>query len=215
MYELDVSKEEYFKLLYNSVKKDLGLLDFIVYSVVFVFKEVLEGSLLEIFKSVFNIVMEIFVYFLIELINILKFLLNNGVFVLILSYLGSIKYMAYYNVMGLVKVVLESVVCYLVVDLGKYYIRVNVLLVGFIRMFVFSGIVDFRMILKWNEINVFLRKNVSLEEVGNVGMYLFFSLFSGVSGEVYFVDVGYYVMGMGVVEEKDNKVMLLWDLYKE
>lgn len=212
MYELDVSKEEYFKLLYNSIKKDLGLLDFIVYSVVFVFKEVLEGSLLEIFKSVFNIVMEIFVYFLIELINILKFLLNNGVFVLILSYLGSIKYMAYYNVMGLVKVVLESVVCYLVVDLGKYYIRVNVLLVGFIRMFVFSGIVDFRMILKWNEINVFLRKNVSLEEVGNVGMYLFFSLFNGVSGEVYFVDVGYYVMGMGVVEEKDNKVMLLWDL---
>lgn len=212
MYELDVSKEEYFKLLYNSIKKDLGLLDFIVYSVVFVFKEVLEGSLLEIFKSVFNIVMEIFVYFLIELINILKFLLNNGVFVLILSYLGSIKYMVYYNVMGLVKVVLESVVCYLVVDLGKYYIRVNVLLVGFIRMFVFSGIVDFRMILKWNEINVFLRKNVSLEEVGNVGMYLFFSLFNGVSGEVYFVDVGYYVMGMGVVEEKDNKVMLLWDL---
>ncbi|GAA9138810.1 hypothetical protein HpHA172_14270 [Helicobacter pylori] len=123
--------------------------------------------------------------------------------------------MAHYNVMGLAKAALESAVRYLAVDLGKHNIRVNALSAGPIRTLASSGIADFRMILKWNEINAPLRKNVSLEEVGNAGMYLLSSLSSGVSGEVHFVDAGYHVMGMGAVEEKDNKATLLWDLHKE
>ncbi|MCQ2886049.1 enoyl-ACP reductase FabI [Helicobacter pylori] len=212
VYELDVSKEEHFKSLYNSVKKDLGSLDFIVHSVAFAPKEALEGSLLETSKSAFNTAMEISVYSLIELTNTLKPLLNNGASVLTLSYLGSTKYMAHYNVMGLAKAALESAVRYLAVDLGKHNIRVNALSAGPIRTLASSGIADFRMILKWNEINAPLRKNVSLEEVGNAGMYLLSSLSSGVSGEVHFVDAGYHVMGMGAVEKKDNKATLLWDL---
>ena len=116
--------------------------------------------------------------------------------------------------MGVAKAALETSVRYLAVDLGLQGIRVNAISAGPIKTLAASGISDFRTILKWNEANAPLRKNVTIEEVGNSAMYLLSDLASGVSGEIHYVDAGYSIMGMGAVEDNDGKTELVWDKLK-
>ncbi len=117
--------------------------------------------------------------------------------------------------MGVAKAALEASVRYLAVDCGRENIRVNAISAGPIKTLAASGIGDFKMILKWNEINAPLRKNVTIEEVGNSGMYLLSDLSSGVTGEVHYVDAGYNIMGMGMDEvDEDGHTILAWDLQK-
>ena len=116
--------------------------------------------------------------------------------------------------MGVAKAALESSVRYLAHDLGVSGVRVNAISAGPIRTLAASGIGDFRFILKWNEANAPLRKNVSIEEVGNSAMYLLSPLSSAVTGEVHYVDCGYNIMGMAAVEEKDGKATMAWDSVK-
>jgi enoyl-[acyl-carrier protein] reductase I len=116
--------------------------------------------------------------------------------------------------MGVAKAALEATVRYMAVDLGKKGMRVNAISAGPIKTLAASGIGDFRTILKWNEANAPLRRNVTIDEVGNSAMYLLSPLSSGVSGEIHYVDCGYNVMGMGAVEEVDGKTMLVWDNQK-
>ena len=214
VYELDVSKPEHFIALKEQIQKDFGKLDFIVHSVAFAPKEALDGDFLSTTKSAFNTAMEVSVYSFIELCRELEPLLNENASILTLSYLGAIKHVAHYNVMGVAKAALESSVRYLAHDLGKKGIRVNAISAGPIKTLAASGIGDFRSILKWNEINSPLRKNVSIEEVGNSAMYLLSPLSSAVTGEIHYVDCGYNLMGMAAVEEKDGKAVLLWDSLK-
>ena len=123
--------------------------------------------------------------------------------------------MPHYNVMGVAKAALESSVRYLARDLGERQIRVNAISAGPIKTLAASGIGDFRMILKYNELNAPLKRNVSTDEVGNSAMYLLSDLASGVTGEVHYVDCGYNIMGMGdVTTDKDGKTVLCWDLAK-
>ncbi len=214
VYELDVGKEEHFNALFNAIKKDLGGLDFIVHSVAFAPKDALEGDFIQTSKQAFNTAMEISVYSLIELSRTMLPLLNPNAAILTLTYLGSVKYVTNYNVMGVAKAALESSVRYLAYDLGKQGIRVNAISAGPIKTLAASGISDFNIMLKWNEANAPLRENVSIDQVGNAAMYLLSPLASGVTGEVHYVDAGYNIMGMCATEQVDGKITPLWDILR-
>lgn len=212
VYELDVSKEEHFKNLAQSLENDFGTFDFLVHSVAYAPKEALEGNFIQTSKVAFNTAMEISVYSFIELSRALLPLLNKNASILTLTYLGSMKYVTNYNVMGIAKAALESSVRYLAYDLGKQSIRVNAISAGPIKTLAASGISDFNIMLKWNEANSPLRENVSIEQVGNAAMYLLSPLASGVTGEVHYVDAGYNIMGMCATEEVDGKITPRWDI---
>lgn len=211
IYELDVGKKEHFTKLRESIKNDFGKLDFLVHSVAFAPREALDGEFIDTSKDAFTTAMEISVYSLIELIRELLPVLNEGASILTLSYLGGQKYITHYNVMGVAKAALESSVKYLAYELGSKNIRINAISAGPIRTLAASGIGDFRLILKWNEINSPLKKNVTIDEVGNSAMYLLSPLSSAVTGEIHYVDSGYNIMGMCATETKDGKIQISWD----
>ena len=201
IYPLDVSKSEEIEALKEAVEKDYGKIDFLVHSVAFAPREALDGKFISTTKEAFNIAMEISVYSLIEVVQKLEPVLNDGASILTLTYLGSTRYIPHYNVMGVAKAALEASVRYLAVDLGERKIRINALSAGPIKTLAASGIGDFSEILKYNEKNSPLRKNVTIDEVGNSGLYLLSDLASGVTGEIHFVDSGYNIMGMPLYEK--------------
>ncbi len=196
IYPLDVSRPEEIEALKEAIEKEYGKIDFLVHSVAFAPREALDGKFIDTTKEAFNTAMEISVYSLIEVVQKLEPVLNDGASILTLTYLGSQRYIPHYNVMGVAKAALEASVRYLAVDLGERKIRINALSAGPIKTLAASGIGDFSEILKYNERNSPLMKNVTIEEVGNSGMYLLSDLSSGVTGEVHFVDSGYNIMGM-------------------
>ena len=200
IYPLDVTKEDEILALRDNIKKDYGNIDFIVHAVAFAPKEALTGKFVNVTKDAFTIAMQISVYSFIEVAQKFSDILNNGASLLTLSYLGSVKYIPHYNVMGVAKAALESSVRYMAVDFGDRGIRVNAISAGPIKTLAASGIGDFRKILSYNEENSPLRKNVTIEEVGNSAMYLLSDLSRGVSGEIHYVDSGYNITGMPIVE---------------
>ena len=212
VYELDASKPEQIKQLKESIEKDYGKIDFIVHAVAFAPREALDGEFLDTTKEAFNIAMDISVYSLIEITKELLPVLNQGASIVTLTYLGSVKHIPHYNVMGVAKAALEASVRYLAVDLGARGIRINAISAGPIKTLAASGIGDFRFIFKWNEANAPLRKNVTTSEVGNSAMYLLSDLSSGVTGEVHYVDAGYNIMGMPAVKFDENgKSQIEWN----
>ncbi len=131
----------------------------------------------------------------------------NGGSIVTLTYYGAERVMPHYNVMGIAKAALEASVHYLAVDLGQKAIRVNAISAGPIKTLASSGIGDFRYILKWNELNSPLKRNVTIDDVGSTGLYLLSDLGSGVTGEVHHVDCGYHVVGMKAVDAPDISVV--------
>jgi enoyl-[acyl-carrier protein] reductase I len=131
----------------------------------------------------------------------------EGGSLLTLTYLGAERVMPHYNVMGVAKAALEASVRYLAADLGTANIRVNAISAGPIKTLAASGIGDFRYILKWNELNSPLRRNVTIDEVGGAGVYLLSDLGAGVTGEVHHVDCGYHIVGMKHPEAPDISVV--------
>ena len=123
-------------------------------------------------------------------------LMGQGGSLLTLTYYGAEKWMPHYNVMGVAKAALEASVRYLAADLGSKRIRVNAISAGPIKTLASAGIGDFRYILKWNEYNTPLRRNVTIDEVGDAAMYFLSDLSRGVTGEIHHVDAGYHVVGM-------------------
>lgn len=215
VYELDVNKEEHLEALAEKIKKDFGKIDFVLHAVAYAPKEALEGEFVNTSKDAFNVAMQTSVYSLLSLTRAVLPVLNEGASLLTLTYLGGVKYVPHYNVMGVAKAALESSVRYLARDLGKQGIRVNALSAGPIKTLAASGIGDFRMILKYNELNSPLKKNVSIDEVGNSAMYLLSPLSSGVSGEIHYVDAGYNIMGMAdITQDEEGKTILCWDKEK-
>jgi enoyl-[acyl-carrier protein] reductase I len=213
VYKLDVSDETDMDAIAALVAADFGQIDFLVHSVAFAPKEALTEGFMKTSKSAFQIAMDISVYSLIDLTNRLENVLSPGASIITLSYLGGPKYIPNYNVMGVAKAALESTVRYMAVELGASKgQRVNAISAGPIKTLAASGIGDFKQILNWNESNAPLRKNVTIEEVGNSAMYLLSDLSSGVTGEVHYVDAGYNVMGMAAVEKNDEgKSVFVWD----
>jgi len=213
VYELDVSNEEHMAGLASKIEKDFGKIDFLVHSVAFAPKEALSEPFMKTTKQAFQIAMDISVYSLIDLTNRLESVLSDDASILTLSYLGGPKYIVNYNVMGVAKAALESTVRYMAVDLGAKGQRVNAISAGPIKTLAAAGIGDFKQILNWNETNAPLKKNVTIEEVGNSAMYLLSDLSSGVTGEIHYVDAGYNIMGMAAAAtDADGKTTLAWDL---
>jgi len=213
IYELDVQNPAHIEELAKSLEKDFGKIDFFVHAVAFAPKEALSGAFVDTTKEAFEIAMNVSVFSLIELTKALEPIMSKNSSILTLSYLGGVKYIPHYNVMGVAKAALEMSVKYLAVDLGAKGIRVNAISAGPIKTLAASGIGDFRFILKWNEANAPLRKNVTIDEVGKSAMYLLSDLSSGVTGEIHYVDGGYNIMGMCAVEEEDGKASMVWDKY--
>ncbi|QKF60137.1 enoyl-ACP reductase FabI [Aliarcobacter lanthieri] len=211
VYPCDVSNPEEIKALKVSLEKDLGEIDFIVHSIAFAPKEGLSGRFHNITREAFDIAMDISVFSLIEVTKELKPLLSKNSSILTLSYYGGVKYIPNYNLMGVAKAALEMTTKYLAEDLGQDGIRVNAISAGPIRTLAAAGISDFRFMLKWNEAHSPLKKNVTIDEVGNSGMYLLSDLSSAVTGEIHYVDSGFNIMGMPAVDFSGDKPTIAWN----
>ena len=184
-----------------------GRLDFLVHAIAFSDKDELKGKYLDTTRVNFQRTMEISCYSFTDVCRRAAPLMTEGGSLLTLTYAGSERVMPHYNVMGVAKAALEASVRYLAVDLGGDNIRVNAISAGPIKTLAASGIGDFRYILKWNQLNSPLKRNVTIEEVGGAGVYLLSDLSAGVSGEVHHVDCGYHVVGMKAVDAPDISVV--------
>ena len=199
----NVSDETEVKAVFDSLKDIWGTIDFVVHAIGFSDKNELKGKYLDTSRENFLMTMDISCYSLTAIAREAAPLMTNGGSILTLTYYGSEKVMPHYNVMGPAKAALEASVRYLAVDLGGDKIRVNALSAGPVKTLAASGIGDFRYILKWNEHNAPLKRNINLDEVGKAGLYLLSDLSSGVTGENHHVDCGYHVVGMKAADAPD------------
>ncbi len=197
----DVSDENSIDSLFANLKDKWGNLDFLVHCIAFSDKNELDGHYVDTTRANFLRTMDISCYSFTSLCKRAVPLMNNGGSLLTLSYIGAERVMPHYNVMGVAKAALEASVRYLAVDLGSKNIRVNAISAGPIKTLAASGIGDFRYILKWNEINSPLKRNVTTSEVGNMALYLLSDLGTGMTGEILHVDAGYHTVGMMAVDE--------------
>jgi enoyl-[acyl-carrier protein] reductase I len=178
-------------------------IDFLVHAIGFSDKNELRGKYVDTSLDNFLMTMNISAYSLVAVTRAARPLMIDGGSVLTLTYYGAEKVVPHYNVMGVAKAALESSVKYLAMDLGPENIRVNAISAGPIKTLAASGIGDFRYILKWNELNSPLRRNVTIEDVGGAGLYMLSDLASGVTGEIHHVDAGYNVIGMKAEDAPD------------
>jgi enoyl-[acyl-carrier protein] reductase I len=178
-------------------------IDFVVHAIGFSDKNELRGRFYDTSLDNFLMTMNISVYSFVAVAKRAQAMMPNGGSLLTLSYYGAEKVIPHYNVMGVAKAALEASVKYLAVDLGRDNIRVNAISAGPIKTLAASGIGDFRYILKWNELNAPLKRNVTIEDVGGAGLYLCSDLSSGVTGETHYVDAGYQVVGMKAEDAPD------------
>ncbi|MEH6522102.1 enoyl-ACP reductase FabI [Sulfitobacter sp.] len=199
----DVGDEESIDALFAGLAERWDNLDFIVHAIGFSDKNELRGRYVDTSRSNFALSMDISVYSFTAVVQRAEKMMNNGGSCLTLTYYGAEKVMPHYNVMGVAKAALEASVQYLAEDLGKDGIRVNAISAGPIKTLAASGIGDFRYIMKWNEYNSPLRRNVTIDEVGKSALYLLSDLGSGTTGENLHVDAGYHVVGMKAVDAPD------------
>ncbi len=203
----DVTDPESLDAVFADIEKHWGKLDFLVHAIGFSDKDELTGRYVDTSEANFSNTMLISVYSLTALARRAEKLMTDGGSILTLTYYGAEKVMPNYNVMGVAKAALEASVKYLAVDLGPQNIRVNAISAGPIKTLAASGIGDFRYILKWNEYNAPLRRTVTIEEVGDVGLYFLSDLSRSVTGEVHHADSGYHVIGMKAVDAPDISVV--------
>ncbi|MEM7440599.1 MAG: enoyl-ACP reductase FabI [Pseudomonadota bacterium] len=206
--ECDVTDADSMDALFAALKADWGTLDFVVHAIGFSDKNELRGRYVDTSPENFRMTMDISVFSFTAIAKRAEDLMPNGGALLTLTYYGAEMVMPHYNVMGIAKAGLEASVKYLAMDLGPKGIRVNALSAGPIKTLAASGIGDFRYILKWNELNSPLRRNVTTDDVGGAGMYLCSDLASGVTGENHHVDAGYHVVGMKAEDAPDIDVVV-------
>jgi enoyl-[acyl-carrier protein] reductase I len=192
----DVGNEESIDAAFAAVEQAWGKIDFLVHAIGWADKAYLRGRYLDTPRTAFLQALDISCYSFVAVAQRGERIMNDGGSMLTLTYLGAERVMPHYNVMGVAKAALEASVRYLAADLGERNIRVNAISAGPIKTLAASGIGDFRYILKWNELNAPLARNVTTEEVGGSGLYLLSHLAAGVTGEVHHVDCGYHVVGM-------------------
>jgi enoyl-[acyl-carrier protein] reductase I len=202
----DVTEPATLERVFTSVKEAWGALDFVLHAVAYSDKDQLDGRYVDTTEDNFSKTMLVSCYSFTAIAQRAERLMTNGGSLLTLTYYGAEKWMPHYNVMGLAKAALECSVRYLAADLGGKNIRVNAISSGPIKTLAASAIGDFRYILKWNEFNSPLRRNVTLEDVGKTAVYLLSDMSSGVTGEIHHVDAGYHIVGMKHPEAPDITV---------
>jgi enoyl-[acyl-carrier protein] reductase I len=207
LYHCDVTDMATVDAVFDGLRRDWGKLDFVVHAVAFSDKDQLKGRYVDTTLDNFLMSMNISCYSFTAVAQRAEKLMTDGGSMVTLTYFGAEKVMPHYNVMGLAKAALETSVQYIAEDLGKDGIRVNAISAGPIKTLAASGIGDFRYIMKWNELNSPLRRNVTQEEVGKAALYLLSDLGSGTTGEILHVDAGYHVVGMKAVDAPDIDVV--------
>lgn len=201
IFECDVADMDALDRAFATLKERWDTLDFVVHAIGFSDKSELRGKFVDTSLDNFLMTMNISAYSLVAVTRRARAMMaanknGGGGSILTLTYYGAEKVIPHYNVMGVAKAALEASVKYLANDLGPENIRVNAISAGPIKTLAASGIGDFRYILKWNELNSPMRRNVTIEEVGGSALYFLSDLSSGVTGETHHVDGGYHVVGM-------------------
>ncbi len=199
----DVTEDASIDAVFAALETQWGGLDFLVHAIAWSDKEQLKGRYLETTRENFVKSLDISCYSFTAVCQRAVRLMKPGGTLLTLTDLGAERVTPHYNVMGVAKAALEASVRYLAADLGGDGIRVNAISAGPIKTLAASGIGDFRYILKWNQYNSPLKRNVTIEDVGGAGVYLLSELSSGVTGEVHHVDCGYHIVGMKAVDAPD------------
>ncbi len=189
--------------VFDTLRERWGRLDFVVHAIAYSDKEQLKGKYIDTTADNFAKTLNISCYSFTAVCQRAAPLMADGGSVVTLTYGGSRRVMPHYNVMGVAKAALEASVRYLAEDLGRQNIRVNAISAGPMKTLAASGIGDFRYILKWNEYNSPLRRNVTLDDIGGAGLYLLSDLSTGVTGETHYVDCGYHIVGMKAVDAPD------------
>ncbi len=211
----DVTDTSSMQATFKILKEKWQNIDFLVHGIGFSNKDELRGKYYNTTSENFNQTMHISCFSFTEACKLAEPIMNEGGSILTLTYYGSEQVMPHYNVMGVAKAALEASVRYLAVDMGEKNIRVNAISAGPIKTLAASGIGDFRFILKWNELNATLKRNVSQEDVGNAALYLLSDLGGAVTGEIQHVDCGYHTVGMVAVDETENISNLLSEFKKD
>ena len=212
MIPCDVTDMASMDKAFAEIEAKWGKLDFVVHAIAFSDKNELDGMYVDTTRDNFLRTMDISVFSFTAVAQRAAKLMNDGGSLVTLTYYGAERVMPHYNVMGVAKAALEASVRYLAADLGPRNIRVNAISAGPIKTLAASGIGDFRYILKWNELNAPLRRNVTIEDVGRSGLFLLSDLGSGVTGEVLHVDSGYHTVGMCSVDTAAETAELLQSL---
>jgi len=207
LLECDVTDPDSMDALFEALEKKWGKIDFLVHAIGFSDKNELRGRYVDTTAENFRMTMDISVYSFTAVAQRAEKIMNEGGSMVTLTYYGAEQVMPHYNVMGVAKAALEASVKYLAEDLGKDGIRVNAISAGPVKTLAASGIGDFRYILKWNELNSPMRRNIDIDDVGKSAMYLLSDLSSGVTGENLHVDAGYHVVGMKAVDAPDIDVV--------
>ncbi|PQO23511.1 enoyl-[acyl-carrier-protein] reductase FabI [Rhodobacteraceae bacterium WD3A24] len=199
----DVNDQASLDALFDRLESEWGSLDFAVHAIAYSDKSELRGRYVDTSPENFRVSMDVSVYSFTAMCRRAARLMPEGGSLLTMTYYGAEKVMPHYNIQGVAKAALEASVRYIAEDLGKDRIRVNAISAGPIKTLAASGIGDFRYIMKWNELNSPLRRNVTQDEVGKSALYLISDLGSGVTGEVHHVDAGYHAVGMKAVDAPD------------
>ena len=205
----DVTDDASLDRTFDALGTEWGRLDFLVHAIAFSDKEELKGQYLATSRRNFTQTMDISCYSFTACAQRAAPLMTEGGSLLTLTYYGAERVMPHYNVMGVAKAALESSVRYLAADLGGRNIRVNAISAGPIKTLAASGIGDFRYILRWNQLNAPLKRNVTIEDVGGAGLFLLSDLGAGVTGEIHHVDAGYHVVGMMATDSAAELAELL------
>ncbi|AQS87264.1 enoyl-ACP reductase FabI [Neoasaia chiangmaiensis] len=192
----DVSDDAAIDATFDEIERIWGKIDFVVHAIGWADKQYLRGRYVDTPRDAFLQAMDISCFSFTAVARRAAALMKEGGSLLTLSYLGAERVMPHYNVMGVAKAALEASVRYMAADLGRDNIRVNAISAGPIMTLAANGIGDFRYILRWNQLNAPMERNVTLKDVGGSGMYFLSDLSSGVTGEVHHVDCGYHMVGM-------------------
>ena len=205
----DVTDDSSIDKVFEGVAECWGKLDFLVHAIAFADKDELKGKYVNTSRDNFIRSLDVSCYSFTAIARRAAPLMNPGGSLVTLTYYGAERVMPHYNVMGVAKAALEASVRYLAVDLGGAEVRVNAISAGPIKTLAASGIGDFRYILKWNEYNSPLRRNVTIDQVGSAALYLLSDLSSGVTGEIHHVDSGYHTVGMMATDAAPELAELL------
>jgi enoyl-[acyl-carrier protein] reductase I len=192
----DVSDDASIDAAFSMIGQQWDGIDFLVHAIGWADKTYLRGRYLDTPRHAFLQALDISCYSFTAVSQRAVPMMRDGGSLLTLSYLGAERVMPHYNIMGIAKAALEASVRYMAADLGSRNVRVNAISAGPVKTLAASGIGDFRYILRWNQLNSPLERNVSLQDVGGAGLYLLSDLSSGVTGEVHHVDCGYHLVGM-------------------
>ncbi len=196
LIKCDVSDSASVEACFKELGEKWGKIDFVVHAIAFSDKDQLRGRTIDTTLDNFTMTMHISCYSFLEACRCASPIMNEGGSIVTLTYLGSERVLPNYNIMGVAKAALEASVRYAAVDMGKQGVRVNAISSGPIKTLAAAGIGDFRTILRWNELNAPLQRNVHQNEVGNMALSLLSDLGSAVTGEVLHVDCGYNTIAM-------------------